>query len=90
MERENEELQRASTRLKNRLGDVVVSSSDSDSSMLSNEGDDGKIINTRHHDLDGQFGKDYYFVTNVRSVKLILKIGRRYLFWFYEQYNYIL
>lgn len=67
VEEENKILRITLNKLNSRIGDEVVSESDS----TLNDDDCGNkvrkenVVNTRHYQIDSQFADKYYFITNV-------------------------
>lgn len=66
-EKENEALAVSLKKTNERLGvEVIADTSDEASDSESSSSTDSKVdINTRHFQLDPDFGKNYYFITNV-------------------------
>lgn len=64
-------LRSTNSRLNKRIGDEILSDSDDSVFSVDNYPSEN-VVNTRNYQLDGQFAKHHYFITNVRLIDLFL------------------
>lgn len=66
LEKRNECLTKALNKMNERLGDETID--DSDDSLDDDYEQCENVVNTRHHEIDGQFLPKHYFITNVSEM----------------------
>lgn len=71
LEDEKRNLAASLTRLNQRIGVEIISDSDSSAGALESDPETQSDVNTRHMQLDAEFAKNYYFITQVSPVNVI-------------------
>lgn len=66
-EKENEMLIDSLKKANRRLGVEYISDTDESDTTLDSDSNSDPVVNTRHYQLDAEFAKIYYFITNVMS-----------------------